>query len=553
MRDTRRVKPVRTLLVLSIAALWGGLAAAQDESPPEEKPAETPAPPVPGWWQTRGPLYAARAAVVTDDPAATAAALDVLRTGGNAADAAVAASAVLGVARPAAGGPGGDAAVLYWDAAEGKAFGISGVGRLPQAAPAADSGKAPDAAPGGRWTVPGAVDAWSELHGRFGKKTWAEVLAPAVRAAREGVPASGAAARERTDAAAGVLTKNEPLAATYETLGRLGRAAFYEGELAEKLVEASGGSLSREDLASHRSEWVEPVAVEYRGQTVLQLPPPARGVGVLQTLALLSAYDLSKMGPQSAAFLHLALEAGKAAEADVRSKVGDPDGGPVDVPTMLAAEYLGELRRGLDPNKASPRPVTADREACVGVIAADAEGNVCCLVSGLGRPMGAGVAGPLGFAVQDGLSRFGAEESPNAAAAGRRPAHELLPTLVVSPAAGEGKASLRFALAAGGTDAVSLVLAKVIVRLVDFAENPQGGVDAGRLLPVPAASADAPPVVVTEAGVSEAVRAELAAKGREVRPAEAAAFGSVLVLGVGETGVLSAAADPRGAAAAGGF
>ena len=519
----------------------------------------------------------------SDHPLATEAAIATLRGGGNAADAAVAALAALSVVRPDAVSPGGDVAVIYWDAKTGQPAGLNAVGRLPasyspQAAPAAGTATvdrdvphppgdraASDAEGSGRWTVPGAVDGWWELHARFGKRPWDELLQPAVRLAREGAPVSAAAAAAWKSAdeatrsalgatgeappAVGTRVRNEALAATLEAIADGGRAVFYEGDLARNLVAASGGRLTPEDLSAQHGRWVDPISTEYRGRRVWRLPPGSRGVATLQTLNLLSAYDVAKMGRGTPAFLHLLLEARRLSAADARLKVCESTRMTGDVGLMLTPEYSGELRRKIDPNNAAALATSQPPESACGVVIVDADGNVCCGVCGLGRPFGASPAAGMGFQMQDGLSRF-AGDGCDLPAAGAAPSHDLGVTIVSQDG------SPVFALAATGAGGSESVTDQVLLSLIDFGSDLQDAVDRPRVRPAAPSGDNATPgrgVVLIGPGVDAATAEELRKRGHEVQPVEGAALGSVVVIELLPDGVRAAAVDPRSDAAAGGF
>ena len=331
---------------------------------------------------TRSEVIAPHAMAATSQPLATQIALDILRQGGSAVDAAIAANAALGLMEPTGCGIGGDLFAIVWDPqTTASCTGYNGSGRSPQGLTLEEfqrrgltSVPAYGVLP---ISVPGAVDGWFALHEKFGRLPMDQVLAPAIRYAREGFPVSeviayywqlGVAARadqpyfletftrDGRGPAKGEMWTNEALAATYEALAAGGRDAFYEGELAQviaRTVQDAGGFLSAADLAAHRGEWVEPVSASYRGVDVWELPPNGQGIAALQILNILEGFDIAAMGFGSPEHVHSFVEAKKLAFADRARFYADMDFADVPVEQLISKEYAARRRAEIDPQRAA--------------------------------------------------------------------------------------------------------------------------------------------------------------------------------------------------------
>src|SRR5688572_16124577 len=322
---------------------------------------------------TRSEVLATHGMAATSQPLATQIALDVLQQGGSAVDAAIAANAALGLMEPTGNGVGGDLFAIVWDPKTGKLVGFNGSGRSPKALTLSyfkEHGLARIPSRGPLpVSVPGTVDAWVELHARFGRRTLADDLAPAIRYAREGFPVSEVIASHWARNAPaladhphfleqltlggraprkGEIWKNPNLAATLEQVARDGRKSFYEGTIARTVadhVKAQGGFLSFEDLAAHHGEWVDPVSTSYRGYDVWELPPNTQGIAALQMLNILEGYDLKAMGFGSADAIHVMVEAKKLAFEDRAKFYADPAFASVPVAGLLRKGYAAERRK----------------------------------------------------------------------------------------------------------------------------------------------------------------------------------------------------------------
>ena len=343
---------------------------------------------VPGFDRVSGAAHASRSEVIaphgmaaTSQPLATQIALDILKAGGSAADAAIAANAALGLMEPTGCGIGGDFFAIVWDASKQELTGLNASGRSPKSLDLQyfkDQGL-DSIPPRGPLpvSVPGTVDGWFELHGKYGRLPMDEVLAPAITYASNGFPVSeyiaygwalnaenlkefpGFADTFMPDGKSpgkGQLFKNPRLANTYQTIANEGRDAFYKGEIAKKIdsyMTEHGGFLRYEDLAAHRSEWVTPVSTNYRGYDVYELPPNGQGIAALQLLNILEGFDIKSMGFGSAEYVHTFVEAKKIAFEDRAKFYADTDFVDVPVDTLISKEYAAERRKLIDSSKAA--------------------------------------------------------------------------------------------------------------------------------------------------------------------------------------------------------
>ena len=359
---------------------------------------------------TRSEVLATHGMVCTSVPAATEVGVEILKRGGSAVDAAIAANATLGLMEPVSNGIGGDLFAIVYSAKENKLYGINGSGRSPLGL-SYDAMKSELAKlhsetipPRGMLpiSVPGCVDAWAELHKKFGKLKLSDDLAPAIRYAEEGFPVTdliayywsfgprlykglpgafvetytlpmetarpradetidrreGAPAPnvERRTPGKGDIFKNPDLARTLRLIGEKGRDAFYKGEIADKIdafMRANGGFLRKTDFEKHTSTWVEPVSVNYRGYDIFELPPNGQGIATLQILNILEGFDLRAMGRNSPETLHTMIEAKKIAWADRAKFYADPDFAKIPLAGLLSKGYAAERRKLIDPNHAA--------------------------------------------------------------------------------------------------------------------------------------------------------------------------------------------------------
>jgi gamma-glutamyltranspeptidase/glutathione hydrolase len=457
---------------------------------------------------TRSVVYAPQAMAATSHPLATQIALDVMRAGGSAVDAAIAVNAALGLMEPTGNGIGGDLFAIVWDPKTQKLHGYNGSGRSPQSLSLqwfSDNGYTDIPSHGPLpVTVPGAVDGWFALHGRFGKLKMDEVLAPTIRYARDGHPVHETIAYywnlsvprlskwpgfteqftiDGRAPATGELWRNPNLANTLEAIARGGRDAFYKGDIARVIgdyFKANEGFLSFEDMAAHQGEWVEPVSVNYRGVDVWELPPNGQGIAALQILNILEGYDFSTIPFGSPEHVHLFVEAKKLAFADRARWYADPSFHPAPVATLLSDDYAAQRRKLIDPARAA-RSVDAgavlNQGDTIYLTTADKDGMMVSLIQSNYRGMGSGMAPPgLGFIFQDRGEQFALKaDHPNAFAPGKRPFHTIIPAFLTK----DGKPWISFGLMGGGMQPQGH--AQIVMNLIDFGMNLQEAGDAPRI------------------------------------------------------------------------
>lgn len=459
---------------------------------------------------SRSEVIAPHAMAATSQPLATQAALDVLKKGGSAVDAAIAANAVLGLVEPTGNGIGGDLFAIVWDAETEKLYGLNASGRSPRSLTLEyfkEQGLE-SIPPHGPLpvSVPGTVDGWFELHDRFGKLPMNEVLAPAIGYAREGFPVSelisyywqlsvpvlsrfpGFEETFTKDGRApekGEMWTNPALANTLERLAKEGRDVFYEGDIARTIadyIEAQGGFLSYEDLAAHDSEWVDPVSTTYRGYELWELPPNGQGIAALQILNILEGYDLASMGHDSPEYVHRFVEAKKLVFEDRARYYADPDFADVPVERLISKEYAAERRKLIDPDRAARRVeaggAALEEGDTIYLTTADEDGNMVSLIQSNYRGMGSGMTPPgLGFILQDRGELFSLEEGhPNVYAPGKRPFHTIIPAFVTQ----DGKPYMSFGVMGGATQPQAH--AQILIHMIDFGMNLQEAGDAPRIL-----------------------------------------------------------------------
>ncbi len=466
---------------------------------------------------SRSPVIAQHGMAATAHPLATQVALDVLKDGGNAVDAAIAANAALGLMEPTGNGIGGDLFAIIYDPKSGKLYGINGSGRSPkgqtldqlkQKLNGADALPPYGALP---ITIPGTVDAWFAMHERFGKRLMADNLAPAIRYAREGHPIAPVigmyldrafkaySAREDefdfsnarkvwfADGAApeaGEIFRNPDLANTLETIAREGRDAYYDGALTDVMVDylqAQGSAFTRDDFASHHSEWVEPACAEYKdGYELCELPPNSQGFAALQMVNILKNIDLSQWERGSPEAMHYLVEAKRLAYADVARFYADPDFSPF--PQALLSDEYGAERFGLiDPARATPEfgpgePKLEGEGDTTYMTVVDGDGMMVSLIQSNYRGMGGGLVAPgTGFMFQDRGELFSLDPAhPNAYEPGKRPFQTIIPAFVKK----DGQPYMTLGLMGGGMQPQGHV--QVLVNIVDYGMNLQEAGDAAR-------------------------------------------------------------------------
>jgi gamma-glutamyltranspeptidase / glutathione hydrolase len=497
------LSPLRLIAVASIAVVSASSATAQIDRITGRD------------FATRSEVLARHGMVCTSVPLATQIGIDILKKGGNAIDAAIAANAALGLMEPTGSGIGGDLYAIVYSAKENKLYGLNASGRSPLGL-SYDGMKAELAKlkretipPTGMLpiSVPGAVSGWVELQKKFGKLSLGENLAPAVRYAEEGFPVSDLVAYYWGRAvplykglpgtfletftldgkgrapAKGDIFKNPALARTLRLIGETNGDAFYKGEIADKMdafMQANGGFLRKADFEKHTATWVEPASVNYRGYDVYELPPNGQGIAALQMLNVLEGFDLRKMGFNSPEALHVMVEAKKLAWADRAKFYADPDFSKVPLAGLLSDAYAAERRKLIDPNRAAKsvdagNPAMRDGDT-IYMCAADDEGNMISLIQSNFRGMGSGVVPPgLGFMFQDRGELFAMEPGhANVYAPGKRPFQTIIPGFAMK----DGKPWLAFGVMGGGMQPQGHV--QVLTNLIDFDMNVQEAGDASR-------------------------------------------------------------------------
>ncbi|MBB3342405.1 gamma-glutamyltransferase [Luteimonas sp. RC10] len=459
---------------------------------------------------TRSEVLAPHAMAATSHPLATQIALDTMRAGGSAVDAAIAANAALGLMEPTGNGIGGDLFAIVWDPKTRRLYGYDGSGRSPQSLTLAEFARRglTDIPSHGPLpvTVPGAVDGWFALHGRFGRRAMADNLAPAIRYAREGHPVHeviayywdrsvprlsqwpGFTEQFTIDGRAprkGETWRNPNLANTLQAIAEGGRDAFYKGQIARTIGDyfaANDGFLSYEDLAAHTGTWVEPVSTNYRGVDVWELPPSGQGIAALQILNLLEPYDLASYGFGSPEHVHLFTEAKKLAFADRARWYADPAFHPAPVARLISKDYARERGQLISMDRALREvqpgtPAQLDEGDTIYLTTADADGMMVSLIQSNYRGMGSGMAPPgLGFILQDRGEQFVLKaDHPNGYAPGKRPFHTIIPAFATR----DGEPWLSFGVMGGAMQPQGHV--QILINMIDFGMNLQEAGDAPRI------------------------------------------------------------------------
>lgn len=456
---------------------------------------------------TRSEVITQNGMAATSHPLATQAALDILKKGGNAVDAAIAADAVLGVVEPTGSGVGGDLFAIIWSSEKGKLYGLNASGRSPRSLKLDYFKKngydfIPSYGPL-PVSVPGCVDGWFEMHDMFGRLPVRDILQPAINYARYGFPVSEVIAYYLDNntqllkdypniketympggrsPSKGEIFKNPALANTLDKIGRGGKNEFYRGSIAKTIdafMRSQGGFLTFDDLARHHSEWVELVSTSYRGYDVWEFPPNGQGIAVLQMLNILEAYDLASMGFGSAEYMHLFTEAKKLAYEDRARFYADPRFSEVPVSQLISKRYAAERRKLINPSKAASVYEAGRPEAgnTIYLTVADKSGNMVSLIQSNYRGMGSGMCPPgLGFVLQDRGEMFSLEEGhANVYAPGKRPFHTIIPGFITR----DGKPWISFGVMGGDMQPQGHV--QIIVNLIDFKMNLQEAGDAPRM------------------------------------------------------------------------
>jgi len=458
---------------------------------------------------TRSEVIAQNGIAATSHPLATQVALDILKKGGTAIDAAIAANATLGLMEPTGSGIGGDLFAIVWDAKTKQLYGLNASGRSPKALKLAyfkqkGMKRIPSHGPL-PVSVPGAVDGWFSLHKKFGKLKMGQILNPAIQYAEKGFPVTeliayymgrsipffmrrgfpnvketytinGKAPQK------GQVFKNPGLANTYKILANKGRDGFYKGKVAKTIadfIKSQGGFLSYEDLASHQSEWVKPVSTNYRGYDVWELPPNGQGIAALQMLNILEGYDFSKISFGSAEHIHLVTEAKKLVFEDRAKYYADMQFSQVPVDKLISKEYAAKRRKLINRRraKANYQAGAISKGETIYMTVADKDGNMISLIQSNYRGMGSGMVPPgLGFMLQDRGELFSlVAGQANTYAPGKRPFHTIIPAFVTK----DGQPFMSFGVMGG--DFQPQGHTQIIMNMIDFGMNLQEAGDAPRM------------------------------------------------------------------------
>ncbi len=563
---------MRNTLTLIALLLTAPLAAQTEATPPKDQGDRYSG--APG--ASRSTVIAQNGMVATSHPLATQAALDVLKAGGSAVDAAIAGNAVLGVVEPTGNGMGGDLFAIIWDPKTGKLHGLNASGRAPAGMTPKQFQKYVDSKPHSKrdvagtvpdWgaasvTIPGAVDGWFEMHSKFGRLPMKGLLQPAIGYADSGYPVTELIASywksntqgfvdlkaegvvEEIDNMArvflpggkapkeGEIFRNPDLARTLQAVAEGGRDAFYKGALAAAMdgyFKRIGAPHRASDFAAHKSEWVEPVSVNYRGVDVWELPPNGQGIAALQMLNILEGYDLKAMGRGSADFWHVMVEAKKMAFADRARFYADQDFAKTPLAELLSKDRAAKQRAMIDMGKAAQSdmpglPMDNVAKDTIYMTVADKDGMMVSLIQSNYRGMGSGLIpddgkdGTLGFMFQDRGAQFSLDpKHANSWQPGKRPFHTIIPAFLTK----DGKPLMAFGLMGGAMQPQGH--AQIVVNIVDFGMGVQTAGDVARFHhdgstdPEGGAPMSTGGVLEIESGVPVSIAEELRRRGHVVK------------------------------------
>ncbi|MGA2715597.1 MAG: gamma-glutamyltransferase [Bryobacteraceae bacterium] len=491
--------------------------------------------------QSRSMVMSASGIVASESVLASEVGARILEGGGNAVDAAVATNAMMGLVAPMNDGVGGDLFAIVYEAKTGKLYGLNASGWAPKALTADYLlAKGLTSMPQSgiqSVTVPGAVDGWDKLLKRFGRKSFAEVLAPAIANAEEGFPVGEVVSVYWRDSektlkadeptaktylinghvpAAGEIFRNHDLAGTYRSIAAHGRDGFYRGEVARRIVATSsshGGTMAADDLAEYQSEWVDPISTTYRGWTVHELPPNGQGIAALEMLNIMEGFPLARFGHNSVRALHTMIEAKKIAYADMIRYDADPKFAKIPVTGIISKEYAAARAKLIDPHKANCSvgagvpPGTDNGTTYLSVV--DREGNMVSLIQSNFASVGFGsglAVGGAGFALQNRGGLFTLDKThPDVLAGRKRPVHTIIPAFME-----KGDVRIAFGIMGGWNQAQAH--AQFVSNIVDYGMNVQGALDAARFSKETFPGCD----VNVEARIPEATRNELTALGHQI-------------------------------------
>ena len=513
----------------------------------------------------RSPVMSCETMVATSQPMATEAAIQVLRDGGNALDAAITASAVLGVVESYSSGIGGDCFILYHEASSGKLHAINGSGRSPSAATAKairDRGHSTIPERGIlSVTVPGAIDAWFSANEKLGNLPMKDLLAPAIHYAANGYvvspviasnwkPHEALLAQTQESARAylvdglapttGTIHKQPDLAKTMSIIADKGRHAFYQGEIAEEIVRFSdshNGLLSMDAFACHKTEWVTPISADYRGYRVYEIPPNGQGITALMTLNILKQTEVSNLPHLSADHIHLLSEAFTLSMAERDRFVADPVFNDIPVEMLLSDEFAQNQYRRITMSQALKQPVKSampKHKDTVYLSVVDKDRNACSFINSVFHSWGSGlVAGNTGINLQNRGSGFSLEEGHfNQLEPRKRPMHTIIPAMVYK----NDKPVLSFGVMGGQYQAMGQ--AYVLSNWIDYGMDVQESLDAARFFLYNGE-------LSMEAPITPDIQKQLTDRGHRIVSGEESHGGGQVIYIDWENGVLHGGSDPR--------
>ena len=534
-------------------------------------------------FSTRSEVLAKNGMVATSHPLATQVGLDILKKGGNAIDAAIAVNATLGLMEPTGSGIGGDLFAIIWSAKDKKLYGLNASGRSPgklnlkyfkdnKLTEIPAFGPLPV-------SVPGCVDGWFEMHGKFGTMPMEEILAPAITYAREGFPVTeligyylNMTAKRFKDYPnfadtympngkpldKGIVFRNTYLGDTYDKIAKGGKEAFYKGEIAKTIanfIKSQGGFLSEKDLANHTSEWVEPVSTNYRGYDVWELPPNGQGIAALQILNIMEGYDVKEMGFGSPEYVHHFIEAKKLAFEDRAKYYADPAFNQIPVNELISKEYAAQRRKLINKNAARTYDAgKLEQGNTIYMTVSDKHGNMVSLIQSNYRGMGSGMVPPkLGFMLQDRGELFSLEEGHyNVIEPNKRPFHTIIPAFITK----DGNPWVSFGLMGGAMQPQGH--AQIVMNLIDFGMDLQAAGDAPRMQhtgssqPTGGKMTDGGQVLLESGFDYETIRA-LMKKGHNIGFSLGSYGGYQAIMWDAENGIYYGASESRKDGQAGGY
>ncbi len=537
--------------------------------------------------QSRSVVLAKHGIVATSHPLAAQAGLDILKSGGNAADAAIAVNAMLGVVEPMSCGIGGDLFMIYWDSKTEKLYGLNASGRSPynisrQVFAEKKLDYIPDAGVLS-WSVPGCVSGWGAVNERFGSKPLSDLLAASIATAEGGFPVTEviagswrggeASLRRWSDSAKsflidgqraprfGEVMKLPNMAKSYRLIADQGAKVFYEGDIAQEIVkfsEANGGFFSMKDFADHTVDWIEPVSTNYRGYDVWELPPNGQGIAALEILNLLEPYDLRAMGHGSAEYVHLFTEAKKLAFADRAKFYSDMEFNDLPIAELISKEYAHRQGKRIDLDKAAEDVPAGDPKLAHGdtvyLTVVDKDRNCCSMIQsnyfGFGSKV---VPGDVGFVIQNRGALFALDDHHfNRLEPHKRPFHTIIPAMVTK----DGKPWFCFGVMGGDMQPQGHV--QVLVNMIDFGMNVQEAGDAARVRHLGSAQPTGKPAqgvgtLTVESGISAEVVKKLKQMGHRVTRSKGSFGGYQGIMIDPKTDVLHGATEPRKDGAAVGY